>query len=939
MTTFKEAFQLFLRKTFDIRNGEFPRAFLMQLNIFLIISTLLIVKPTVNGLFLSRFGVENLPYAFMLVAIVAALITSLYAHIVRQFPLHRIINGTLIFSVLSLLFFGLFLRLNVLENLILYLFYIWVALFALLTTSQFWVLANQVFNPREAKRLFGFIGAGAIAGGIFGGYLTSVLAAFTGSENLPFIGALFIGACIPINRVIWKKYTPDKPKTIPTTKKVRGLGNHPLALIRKSRHLTYLASIVFVSVMVAKLVDYQFGGIAAALIPDQDELTAFFGFWLSTFSVISLGLQLFVTRKVMSTFGVGSALLFLPIAIFLAVISLILFPGVLASAVLLKMSDGGLKQSINKAAMELLILPVPEALKNQTKTFIDVFIDSLATGISGILLIFLVKGLSLSTNAVNIMIISLLSFWIYLIFRVKKEYLLSFRRKIDQVQNHQNNNHIDLNNPSTLQGIQKVLEAGSTQQKLMILRRIKNKPHPALFDTLKNMIPHAADEVTTAAIRCLYFYKKADFLPEIEVLAQHENQAIKIAAFEYLIENANGKIVEVIEKYLQQADYRVRGAALISLANETRANPDLKRQFKLADRIREKLNKLPQITNPAEIEFRTITALKAIGRANMEAFFPFIQRSFYDKNKVIAYCAIIEAGHTLHPQFINPLVQLLAKPPLRPSVRKALAYYGKDLIPVLSKMVLQEKIDLEVTRMIPSVIKQVGVQKSVNFLFNLLDNEDLMVRQEALRGLNFLKNNFSNLKFNHKKVGHHIQTEIQLYRDLLSVFYTQIAIKTHHSKKEKEARNGLIQLLKKRLDRTMERIFRLVGLDHPNGDIYLIYKGLRSQQSDLGVNALEFMDNLLSPNLRKTLIPLVEASMQDNTSEATRKELQLKMPNEFESYQLLLAGKDRRIKLAVLYLLGYLQTEKYQELIKEQLQSADLKVQGFAQRVLREEFV
>ena len=52
-----------------------------------------------------------------------------------------------------------------------YCFYTIVALFALLATSQFWVMANVVFNVREAKRLFGFIGAGGIAGGIVGGYL------------------------------------------------------------------------------------------------------------------------------------------------------------------------------------------------------------------------------------------------------------------------------------------------------------------------------------------------------------------------------------------------------------------------------------------------------------------------------------------------------------------------------------------------------------------------------------------------------------------------------------------------------------------------------------------------------------------------------------------------------------------------------------------------
>ncbi|GAK98417.1 hypothetical protein JCM19314_2448 [Nonlabens ulvanivorans] len=62
-----------------------------------------------------------------------------------------------------------------------YAFYLFVGIYALLVTSQFWVLANVIFNIREAKRLFGFIGAGGIAGGIAGGYVTSILVPFTGN--------------------------------------------------------------------------------------------------------------------------------------------------------------------------------------------------------------------------------------------------------------------------------------------------------------------------------------------------------------------------------------------------------------------------------------------------------------------------------------------------------------------------------------------------------------------------------------------------------------------------------------------------------------------------------------------------------------------------------------------------------------------------------------
>ena len=68
-----------LEKFFAVREGELFRALSMQLNIFLIITTLLILKPTVNSLFLSTYGIQCLPNAYILVALIAGIVTTLYA--------------------------------------------------------------------------------------------------------------------------------------------------------------------------------------------------------------------------------------------------------------------------------------------------------------------------------------------------------------------------------------------------------------------------------------------------------------------------------------------------------------------------------------------------------------------------------------------------------------------------------------------------------------------------------------------------------------------------------------------------------------------------------------------------------------------------------------------------------------------------------------------
>ena len=54
-------------------------------------------------------------------------------------------------------------------------FYVWVNCFGIIAPVQAWSFANSLFDTRQAKRLFGLIGAGASLGAITGGVLARFL--------------------------------------------------------------------------------------------------------------------------------------------------------------------------------------------------------------------------------------------------------------------------------------------------------------------------------------------------------------------------------------------------------------------------------------------------------------------------------------------------------------------------------------------------------------------------------------------------------------------------------------------------------------------------------------------------------------------------------------------------------------------------------------------
>ncbi len=931
----------FLKRTFDIREGEMRRALLMQLNIFLLITTLLIIKPTINSLFLTNVGIERLPLAFILVALGAGIIMSFYSRWLRTYPLQKIIQNTLLISVATITVFALLLRFNYVETWVLYLIYVWVAVFGVLVASQFWVFANIVFNAREAKRLFGLIGSGAITGGIFGGYLASLLAPVIGSENLLFVGAIFLFIAIFVNRSIWLSPELGDISFQGHKKRVDKMAERPLRLIKDSKHLTYLALITIFGVLVARLVDFQFSAISSSKIADEDELTAFFGFWFSNFNILSLVIQLFLTRRVVGVYGVGVSLYILPAGLLIGALSVLFVPG-LWSAVFIKSVDGSLKQSINKSAIELLVLPVPTEIKNQAKTFIDVVVDSFATGLSGIILITLVNGLDLSVRFISMIILLLVFLWFYYATKVRKEYVLLFKRKLRQFDDV-DVEALNISDESVYGGITRVLEQGTEKQILFMLHHTEDIWHEKLFNSLRNLLKHDNPEIRAEALRRLYPHKAESLLPEVRLMVHDHDYQVKVAAIEYLIEHAADQREGLIAKYLTDKDYRVSGATILSLVNETKDNPELKNLFQLESLILERIETIKSTSDPEELKFRKINLLRILGSAGYPEYFHMIGESFHSPEYEIRKQAILSAGQSLHPGFIPLLLLSLNEDPFRDAAVVSLANFGSSISEFFKSELARAEPDYDMIRQFPRVMERIGTQKSVTFLFEMLNFGDVDVRAQALESLTRIKLKFPHLVFNKKQIIKFILDEAKLYSETLSVMYIQqkgISGESGDQSKERntevfEATRRLILLLEHRLDENLERMFKLLELKYPPEEIDTVFKYIKSEKSDIRLNAIEFLDNLLEASLKKVLIPIIETVTVETITRDTLMNLNVRIPNQYQCLDLLLQGKDRQLKMAVIDLIEVLKESQYTELLIPLSHHAEPSIRALTIRVLK----
>jgi AAA family ATP:ADP antiporter len=149
-----------------------------------------------------------------------------------------------------------------------------------------------------------------------------------------------------------------------------------------------------------------------------------------------------------------------------------------------------------------------------------------------------------------------------------------------------------------------------------------------------------------------------------------------------------------------------------------------------------------------------------------------------------------------------------------------------------------------------------------------------------------------------------------------------------------EARVKLIGLVEQRMDATLERIFRLLGLRYPPEDVIPVYQGIRHVNPTVRMNSVEFLDNLLEPTLKRTLIPIAESAAFENISNSTLDAMRIKIPSERECLALLLQGKDPKLKLAVLNVIKNLGDITYVDLVRPYLDSTDVRLKEEAEQIL-----
>lgn len=872
-----------LEQVLDLGPGELDRGLLLFGYLFFVIGSFTVGKAVRDALFIEEFGAMLLPYADIAIAAIVGLWVSVYLRVARRVNVRWLLMGSLGFFSLNCLIFW-YLSYTSQAAWLTPTIYIWVGMFGVVAPAQVWTLANYVLTTREARRLFGFVGSGATAGWIVGGFITRYTATRFGAESTLIGMALaLLLAAVLVDR-LWALRPVVDRGAAESDANDTSLRNS-LRLIAGSKYLLAIAAVILLSSYATAVIGWQFKAVVADSKVGRNELAAFFGSFNFYAGLISFALQWILTGRLLRKVGLGFALFVVPVALSLGTIGLLVL-GTLMAAVALRGTDQVLRYAIDKPTVELLYLPVPSDQTLEVKSFIDTVVWRLGDGLAGLSILFFASWLGLGAVGMSWVVLVLLGGWMAAAWVAQRQYVVNLEDSIHTYR-------LDAERASTAgldraatDLLSKQLSGSEPAEVLFALRMLGAAGHHAAHPAVRGLLQHSTDEVRAEAIRVLDEVGDTGVEAQIEKLLYDPALVVRTQALLYIAHHARIDPLDRIEQLGAFEDFSIRSAMVTFLAQPgPTSNIDAARLL---------LDRMLQDEEP---------------RTRFEAarLIELLPDHFEGQlRSILANGDVEQVRHALHAvgklrkrKLAGRLIDRLGEPALTADASAALARFGDRIVGTLRDGLVDAETQPAVRREIPAVLLRIGSQASFQVLVESLLDPDVEVRRAVIGALNKLQELHPTWPLDKRML------ETVLGAELLGHLRSYQVLGTLDAALDDST--PVFVPLATAMAQELERVFRLLKLLHPHQDLHSAYVGVQSTNPVVHDNALEFLENILSPELRGLLIPLLDSDVPRAQRIAlAHRILGARPPSETEAVRMLLQSDDPWLKSCGVYAVGAL---------------------------------
>ena len=321
-----------------------------------------------HGIAIGDFTLQAL---FTATFVAMLVLQPLYGWLVSRFPRHVFLPVVYLAFIACLVgFFVAFQREIPGRGAV---FFVWVAVFNLFAVAVFWSFMADVFSDLQARKVYGYIGAGGTLGGLTGPLLTKLLVVQVGVANMMWVSIACLSVCLLcIMRLSQWASANELARGRPHDAAMGGGVLEGLRRVARDPLLRAMAALTFFGVGVGTLLYNQQREIAKLLA--EDELrTVFYSNLDLGINLLTLAIQVFLTRHILTRWGVGTALMIPALAVLAGFAMLSASPVPMMVAVVQIITRAG-EFSLGKPARETIYTRVDRQTRYKAKAAIDTVI-------------------------------------------------------------------------------------------------------------------------------------------------------------------------------------------------------------------------------------------------------------------------------------------------------------------------------------------------------------------------------------------------------------------------------------------------------------------------------------------------------------------------------------------------------------------------------------
>ncbi|MBI4954463.1 MAG: HEAT repeat domain-containing protein [Myxococcales bacterium] len=816
-----------------VRPGEGRQSALCFLHLFLASAVFVLGRTVRDTLFLSRYALGALPWMFVLYGVASAVTVVLYARFADRLARDRAIVVWCGVGVASYL--ATWVAVRAASAWIYPAFYVWSEVFANLAISQFWTLANELYDARSQRRLYGPIGAARVLGVVVVGLGTSGIVGLVGTAQLLLVlAALLVGMALVARRL------GREPRV--------GLGGvapvpraHPrTAPLWRDRYVVVLSAMLLLAFAALTVGDYQFKAIARETFR-EDDLARFFGFFYAATGVVAFLFQLLVTPRGLGHFGVGAGMSVMP-AVF-GVASLVLLPlTVLPVATAMKFADNGFQYTIHETTLQSLYVPFARAVKARTRAFLDAVVKPLAYGVGGALLLVLAEPLG--PRWLALVSLALVGGWFAIIPIVRRRYLGNLEATLSAA------GLAALGAEAVMDAaghkiLVAALSAPDPRLVLAALDEIDSIPPATARATLERLLAHQSPAVRVAALERLAVLGPAapgpadapeqapaptavrralaDAVPEVRAAAATAHAVL-----------TGDEAIEALVPLLSDPVRSVRAAALSGVLAHGGFEGAMVGGELLAALFRseDRADRMDAAS--------VLAALGRQGRRRLEALLA-------DPDPGVRLEAVRAASSVADRVLVPALLRALAERHTAAAAAAALAAVGPAAVPALAGLLVREDTPRRIRLELPRVLRGIACEASYAAVRAATTSPDSHLRLRAFAALSRLRET--------------LRRPVEALATVRTWLEREIVETCHNLHAWERARPEFgTQLLDEAVDfrrvRGGRRVLRILELRCDREALRLVRE--RIEDPEHRPNALEVLDTALEPALRGLVLPFFD---------------------------------------------------------------------------------